>query len=307
MKLAQLQQLVSLHEYGTFSRAAEALYISQPSLSVSIRELELELDAQLIIRGNRGIQFTPLGERVLAQARQILAGTEEIFRMCRDASLAGELRVASTPHYCTQILIEVKLRVEGVHPSVLLTLQEDDSASILQEVESGTVDLGMIQLCDLDEAQLAASVQNGLVQYQPLFEEEMCVSVVEPHPLAQRDSVEVEDLLAYPYGSYKRAMNRWVAELFAQHGCTNQVFHINDIAPLRLMQAREQAFTVIPRRCIACGNAMYHSKMSPLPIDGLHLTSTVGLVYKERSQSGLQKAVIAALQEECRRYQQTAY
>lgn len=307
MKLAQLQQLVSLHEHGTFSRAAEALYISQPSLSVSIRELEMELGAQLIIRGNRGILFTPLGEQVLEQARQILAGADEILRMCRDASLAGELRVASTPHYCAQILIEVKLRVERLHSAVMLTLQEDDSASILQEVESGAVDLGMIQVCDLDEARLASSVQSGAVQYQPLFEEEMCVSVVEPHPLAQRDRVEAEDLLQYPYGSYKKAMNRWVAELFTRHGCTNQIFRINDIAPLRLIQARERAFTVVPRRCIACGNAMYHSQMIPLPIDGLHLTSTVGLLYRERSQSSLQKAAIAVLQEECERYQQTAY
>ncbi|MCI8539501.1 MAG: LysR family transcriptional regulator [Oscillospiraceae bacterium] len=306
MKLAQLQQLISLHEYGTFSKAAEALYISQPSLSVSIRELELELNAQLIIRGNRGIQFTPLGERVLDQARHILAGADEIFRLCQDASLTGELRVASTPHYCAQVLVEVKLRVERAHTSVLLTLQEDDSASILQEVESGAVDLGMIQLCDLDEERLTAAVQSGAVQYQPLFEEEMCVSVVEPHPLARRDRVKAEDLLQYPYGSYKKAMNRWVAELFTRHGCTNQIFRINDIAPLRLIQARERAFTVVPRRCIACGNAMYHSQMIPLPIDGLQLTSMVGLVYKERTQSSLQKAVIAALQEECGRYQQTS-
>lgn len=304
MKLAQLQQLVSLSEYGTFSRAAETLYISQPSLSVSIRELELELGAQLIIRGNRGIRFTPLGERVLEQARQILAGADEIFRMCRDASLAGELRVASTPHYCAQILIEVKLRIERERPSVLLTLQEDDSASILEEVALGTVDLGLVQLCDLDEDRLAADLRSGAIQYQPLFEEEMCVSVIEPHPLAQRDRVEVEELLQYPYGSYKKAMNRWVADLFARHGCTRQVFHINDIAPLRLMQARERAFTVIPRRCIACGNAMYHSQMTPLPIDGLHLTSMVGLVYKGRAQSNLQKTVIAAIQEECIQYQE---
>lgn len=304
MRLLQLRQLISLAEYGTFSKAAEAMYLSQPTLSVSIRELEEELGEQLIIRGNRGILFTPLGEQVLTQARRVLADVDEIYRMCQDAGLTGELKVASTPHYCAQILLEVKLHMEREHPSIQLTFQEDDSASILHEVEKGSVDLGLIQLCDLDEACLEAAMQSGAVQYQMLFEEEMCVSVIEPHPLARRERVEVEELLQYPYGSYKKAMNRWVAELFARHGRTHQTFHINDIAPLRLIQAREQAFTVIPRRCIPCGNAMYLSKMTPLPIAGLHLTSPVGLVYKERGQSSLQKAAIAAIQQECIQYQQ---
>lgn len=78
MRLNQLSYLVAIERYGTISRAAEALYVSQPSISVAVRELEEELGYPLLVRNNRGIRFTEEGLQVLQRARNILREVDEI-------------------------------------------------------------------------------------------------------------------------------------------------------------------------------------------------------------------------------------
>ena len=303
MKLIQLQQLVALQEYGTFSRAAQVMYISQPSLSVSIRELEEELGAELVIRGNRGVLFTPMGEAVLDYAHRILQDVDGIYQMCKDKKLSGELKIASTPHYCTSILLEVKLRMERAHPELRIHLEENDSTAILNQVENGTLDAGLIQVCDLGENILENALDAASIQFLVLFEEKMSVAVSDGHPLASRASVAAEELLDYPYGLYKNALNRWVGAMLERHGRMNQVFHVKDIDPLRMLLMRENAYTVIPYRSIPYGNMIYHSKMIALPVDGVELTSQIGLAYKRRRGNQLLAAFIEILREECVHYQ----
>ena len=304
MKLVQLQQLSALYEYGTFSRAAQALYMSQPSLSVSIRELEEELGVQLVIRGNRGILFTPVGQAVLTQAQQVLLEIKEIYHICEDVRLSGTLHLASTPHYCTSILLETKLELEQMYPSVSVQLEENDSGTIWKKVENGTLDAGLIQLCDLDEASLMSSVAAGSIQFLELFEEPMCVAVSDLHPLAQKNKVEPAELLRYPYGAYKNALNTWVASLLKEQSSSDcRVFHVNDIDPLRILLVREKAFTIIPTRSIQYGNAMYLSKLTPLDLHGPVLTTKVGMVFKTKNQTNLLNALIAVLETHCNRYQ----
>lgn len=304
MKLAQLRQLLALQEYGTFSRAAQALYISQPSLSTSVQKLEEELGVQLIFRGRRGVLFTPVGLAVLEQTRNALQNVSEIYHICADAQLSGTLRLASTPHYCTSILLEVKLDMEQAYPALSVHLEENDSNSIWSEVEGDQLDAGLIQLCDVEEEKLQAGISAGTLRFVELFTERMCVAVNERHPLSQQAKVEPAELLRYPYGSYKKALNTWMESLrkeYPDSGC--RVFYIDDIDPLRILLVRKQAFTIIPLRSIQYGNALYLAKMTALPVNGPPLTTKVGLVYKEQNRSTRIDAMIDILRDRCRQYQ----
>ena len=161
---------------------------------------------------------------------------------------------------------------------------------------------GLIQDCDLPEKELETAVNSGGVHFLELFEEKMCVAVGERHPLVSRDSIAPQELLDYSYGSYKNALNRWVGALLKDHGRENQIFHINDIDPLRMLLARAQAFTVIPCRSIPYGNAIYRFKMAPLTVEGVQLSSRIGLVYKGSVEDRLTNPLIEVMEEECAQY-----
>lgn len=285
MKLAQLQQLVMIHQYGSFTKAAQALYISQPALSMSIRELEEELGETLILRTNRTLSFTPVGEQVLEHAVAILEETRRIFQSCQGTSLSGVLTFAATPHHCASLLLPMKLQLEARYPGLAINLVEQDSRSTIEDIFAGVIDAGLVQLCDIGDFPLTNEAPRELALLQPLFEESMSIVVCESHPLLQREKTEIRELIRYPYTAYKKADNRWVNEFFRQQGRQPHILRVNDTVPLRLLISKAKGFTIIPKRAVAYGNEIYKEKLLPLNVPEVELKSPVSLVISRR-QSG---------------------
>lgn len=298
MRLNQLQYLAALEKHGTFSRAAQALYISQPSISVGIRELEEELGYPLLVRSNKGFSFTAEGLQVLDRAKTILNEVENIRRIGGgEGTMSGRVRIGSTPHFCNSILLDVMLKVEGRWPQVSLLLEECDSESVIRMVDEGALNMGLIQLCDVDEALL---LKKDLV-FEELFQEELCIVVGENHPLAGREQVTLDEVLNYPYATYKEAMNRQVARLLDGKG---RVSHISEIVSLRQFIIRTEHFTVIPRRAVLYGNIVYQDKLVPLPIPDLHWKSRVGWIHTGKKLEPLEQCVLEELIPRCKEYQE---
>ena len=305
MRLNQLQYLVALRKHGTFSKAAQALYISQPSISVGIRELEEELGYPLLSRNNRGIQFTLEGLQVLERAQLILNEVENIRRIQREEEeLAGEVRIGSTPHFCNSILLDVMLQLEGRYPKCSLLMEECDSETILRRIEEGSLQMGLVQLCDVNEDLLLHRISSRKLQYEELFREDMCIVVGEHHPLAERESVEVEELLRYPYATYKDAMNHQVEQLLKKYDCRERVSHVREIVSLRKFIMRTESYTVIPRRAVLYGNIVYQDKLIPLNVPGINWKSGVGWAHSGQPLDRLEQAVLEELILRCKEYQE---
>lgn len=303
MRLNQLQYLVALEKHGTFSKAAQALYISQPSISVGVKELEEELGYPLLNRSSKGFQFTEEGLKVLEKARLILHEVENIHRLNRpDAELEGELRIGGTPHFCNSILLDVMLKMEGHYPKVSIALEESDSESILNLVEDGTFQMGLIQMCDVEDHVLLEKVSRQSVQVEELFEEEMCAVVGERHPLAARESLSLEELMKYPYATYKDAMNVRVKGLLSRY--QGRVSHVSEIVSLRQFILRTNAYTIIPRRAVLYGNIIYQDKLLPLPVPELTWRSKVHLVRRSGELTRLEQAAREELLARCKEYQE---
>ena len=305
MRLNQLQYLVALRKHGTFSKAAQALYISQPSISVGIRELEEELGYPLLSRNNRGVQFTLEGLQVLERAQLILNEVDNIHRIQReDKPLAGEVRMGSTPHFCNSILLDVMLQIEGRYPQCSLLMEECDSETILRRIEEGSLQMGLVQLCDVDEELLLQRVSSRKLQYEELFREEMCIVVGEHHPLAQQETVKVEELLRYPYATYKDAMNYQVAQMLKKYDCRERVSHVREIVSLRKFIMRTESYTVIPRRAVLYGNFIYQDKLIPLNVPEISWKSSVGWAHGGAPLDRVERAVLEELILRCKEYQE---
>lgn len=186
MNLRDLRYLVALADHRHFGRAAEASFVSQPTLSTQIRKLEEELGVALVERAPRKVMLTPVGRDIAERARRIVGEVEqmkEAARRSRDPE-AGSVRLGLFPTLGPYLLPHVVPRIRQRFPKLELLLVEEKSDVILSRLRDGRLDAGLLALPVHDE-QLHAEF---------LFEEAFLLAVPEAHPLARRESLALEDL-----------------------------------------------------------------------------------------------------------------
>jgi len=166
--LRQLQYLVALYEHGHFGRAAESCFITQSTLSASLRELETLLGSVLVERSRRVIRFTPLGSRIVAKARLVLRSAEELADLARAERepLTGELRMSVIPTIAPFLLPPLLPRLRAAHPKLRLFLREEPSGAACDRLNRGLVD------CVL----LAMPFECGEIEHEILFEDQLLVA-----------------------------------------------------------------------------------------------------------------------------------
>jgi LysR family hydrogen peroxide-inducible transcriptional activator len=166
--LRQLQYLVALHDHGHFGRAAESCFITQSTLSASLRELEALLGSTLVERSRRLTRFTPLGLRIVGKARMVLRAAEELADLAEAERepLTGELRMSVIPTIAPFLLPPLLPRLRAEHPSLKLFLREEPSGAACDGLHRGAVD------CVL----LALPFECGDVASKLLFEDRLLVA-----------------------------------------------------------------------------------------------------------------------------------
>lgn len=186
MTLTELRYIVAVARERHFGRAAEACFVSQPTLSVAIRKLEDELEVKLFERGANEVTVTPLGEEIVRQAQSVIeqaASIKEIAKRGKDP-LNGPLRLGviyTIGPYLLPAL--VKQTIERV-PQMPLVLQENFTVKLLDMLRTG----------ELDAAIMAEPFPDTGLAVAPLYDEPFMVAVPRGHPLARREAISAEEL-----------------------------------------------------------------------------------------------------------------
>ena len=166
--IKQLQYLVALRDYGHFGKAAESCFVTQSTLSASLRELETLLGVTLVERTRRVVRFTPLGIRIADKARRVLREAEELADMARAEGLplTGELRMGVIPTIAPFLLPAILPRLRARWPDLKLFLREETSQAACDALHRGQLD------CVL----LAAPYPCGDVELLDLFDDELLLA-----------------------------------------------------------------------------------------------------------------------------------
>lgn len=193
MNLEQLRSFVEVARFGNFTRAAEELYLAQPSLSRQIAALEQDLGAELFHRARGGSTLTVAGESMLPLARRMLADAESVRREL--AELAGlergRVRLGATPTLCISLVAEVLSAFHAAHPAIELHLSEHGSRHLLDQLAGGELDLALITTSD------ASSADRFTVS--PLLVEELVViSSAGSPPVAVGDAITLDEVARLP-------------------------------------------------------------------------------------------------------------
>ena len=186
MNLRDLKYLVALADLRHFGKAAEACFVSQPTLSTQIRKLEDELGVALVERAPRKVMLTAVGQDVVQRARRIVADVEqmkEAARRSRDPE-SGSLRLGVFPTLGPYLLPHVVPQLRERFPHLELLLVEEKSDVLLQSLREGK----------LDAALLALPVHDEQLHAEFLFEEPFVFAAPVRHPLAAQDSLAMSQI-----------------------------------------------------------------------------------------------------------------
>ena len=241
MNLRDFRYLVALADHGSFGRAAEACFVSQPTLSVQIQKLEAELGVTLVERGSRQIMMTEVGERVVQRARNLLAEVDQIKYIAR-ASIdpaAGSLRVGVFHTLGAYLFPHVIGRVHARFPELELLLTEDKTLELIQLLRDGK----------LDAALLAEPVNESDLHAEHLFNEPFVLATPEHHPLARKADLTThdlrgEELLLLEDGHCLRDQ---ALEICHMAGASERRgFRATSLEMVRLMVAADAGITLLP-------------------------------------------------------------
>ncbi|MDP6342486.1 MAG: LysR substrate-binding domain-containing protein [Alphaproteobacteria bacterium] len=186
MNLRDLRYVVAVCDQRHFGRAAETCHVSQPALSGQIRKLEDDLGVALFERTNRAVYVTPVGEAIVAQARQVLALADEIVETARAAKdpLSGEFSLGMIqtigPYLSPLVLSTIREEL----PDLSLTLMEGQTADLENRMANG----------ELDGAVLATVPDDPRLREIALYDEPFWIALSQGHPLAGREAIDLGDL-----------------------------------------------------------------------------------------------------------------
>lgn len=241
MNLRDLRYLAALDEHRHFGRAAEACFVSQPTLSTQIKKLEGELGVALIERAPRKVLFTEIGQAVLGEARETLRHADRIWALAREARTGGmrSLRLGIFPTLGPYFLPHVLPEVHRRFPKLELLLTEEKTEVVLAQLHAG----------ELDAVILAQPFPDEGLTSEFLFEEPFVLAVPDSHPLAALHSAGLDDiagekLLLLEDGHCLRDQ---ALEVCTLAGADERAgFRATSLETLRHMVAAEVGITLLP-------------------------------------------------------------
>ena len=180
--LKQLRHLVGLADNRHFGKAAKACFVTQSTLSASLKELEDVLQASLVDRTNRRVTFTPLGEATVERARRLLDEAQELVLAAQGerAPLTGTIRLGVIPTVGPFLLPRILPALRAAWPRLKLYLREDRTDPLLEQLHAGR----------LDAVLLALPYECGNVETAPLFKDRFSLALRRDHPLARAKRVD---------------------------------------------------------------------------------------------------------------------
>ncbi len=245
MTLQQLKYALAIADCGSMNEAAKQLFISQPSLSETMKELETETGIEIFLRSNRGISLTPEGEEFLGYARQV---TEQ-FGLLQSRYIEKKKKEkfsVSTQHYtfAVKAFVETikKLGMERYEYAV----HETTTYDVITDVRSFKSEIGVLYLNDFNEKVMMKTIQENGLEFKELFSCNTFVYLWSGHPLAGQDMISMEELDDYPCLSFDQGKyhSLFLAEEMKSDYEYKRLIKANDRATLLNLMVGLNAYTL---------------------------------------------------------------
>ncbi|UAA40205.1 LysR family transcriptional regulator [Paraneptunicella aestuarii] len=274
ISLKQVKAFVKVAQCRNYAEAAERLHVSQPALSIAIRNLEQTIGGALFSRSTRKVELTPEGQEFFPVAKRLLQDWEEA---CSDLNnlfslQKGKLTIAVMPSFADTMLPKVLLAFHDSYPNISISVQDVVMESAMNAVRESRAELGIT---------FESDTLDGL-DFLPLFDND-CVLICQPeHELALQNEVDWDQISAFPFVAmnWGSTMRRWIDEASVEHNLTlNITAEAGQLVTLGQFVAVGMGISVVPALCRI---QMENKGLVCRPIRNSGLIKQVGIVRRQR-------------------------
>lgn len=206
MTLQQLRQVIAIADSNSMNEAAKKLFISQPSLSSMVKDLEEEIGVELFIRSNRGIRATQEGQEFLGYARQVV----EQYELLEDKYIEKKAKKkfsVSTQHYTFAVKAFVEMVKKVGMEEYEFAIHETKTYEVINSVKNFQSELGILYLNDMNEQVITKILKENGLEFIELFQCETYVYIYREHPLAKNAVISMKELEEYPCIAFNQGDN----------------------------------------------------------------------------------------------------
>lgn len=247
MTLQQLEYIVALDNHRQFVKAAESCYVTQPTLTMQVQKLEEEIGLKIFDRQKKPLIPTPMGEKFVVKARQILREVNHLKALVEEEkeSLKGEFRIGIIPTLAPYLLpLFLKSFIHN-HPETKLIIEELQTDQIITALQNGTLDLGL----------LVTPLNETSVREVPIFMEPFLLYLQDGHPWLekksiQKDAIAADDLLILKKGHCFREQTLFLCELSSTKKHNEFEYEGGSIEGLKELVKAGYGYTLVPELSI---------------------------------------------------------
>ncbi len=204
MTLTQLRYVITIADTGSMNEAAKKLFISQPSLSLSVKDLEEEIGVELFRRSNRGVSLTLEGTEFLSYARQVVEQYQLIESHYIDKKNVKKKFGVSMQHYTFAVNAFVEMVKQFGMDEYEFAVRETKTYEVIEDVKNFRSEIGILYLNDFNRKVLMKLFHELDLEFHPLLECGIYVYMWKGHPLAEKEEISIEELADYPCLSFEQ-------------------------------------------------------------------------------------------------------
>lgn len=296
MTLQQLKYVIEVANRGSINEAAKRLFISQPSLSNAIKDLEEEMQFAIFERSNKGISLSKEGVEFLSYARQVVEQAELLESRYLNAKPSPQHFSVSTQHYAFAVNAFVSLVQEYGQDEYELTLRETKTYEIIEDVKSLRSEIGILYLNEFNGKVINKLLKTANLQFNSLFTAKPHIFISIKNPLANQSIVTIDQLQNYPYLSFDQGeYNSFhFSEEILSTMSHKKSIRVNDRATLFNLLIGLNGYTISTGVLSADLNG---NEIIPVPLDCEETINVGWISHKNTSLSKLGTAYIEALMQ----------
>lgn len=304
MQLNQFRYLIAVDKFGSISRAAQELYISQSTISISLIRLEEELGAVLLNRSKRGVSLTAEGKTVLECAQAIEAALERLEKeSLQSEQISGHVQITGTSHFCMNVITDVILQLRQQHPAIHVMACRDYIKDALNKVAQHEYDLAFITFNAPGAEEVRVDLRRHQLEFHQIFSDKLSICTRADHPLQRQEQVCFEDVLAYERVTLSSQKDLPLLWHFDVSEDRQPVVRINDVLNTRRYAASTDAVLITPRNEVLRSNLDYRYKLLPLDVCDFDIEVIGGWVHHGTHELVPAEAcVVEALENICSKY-----
>lgn len=293
MYLEQLKYLIEIVNSKSINKAAQNLFLTQPALSISINQLEDELQYPLLKRTKKGVIPTEEGERIIREAQVILDMIQNWYLLKPDQEykMEGVVHIQAIPSICVALSNTLVLKLQNEFPKLSVYLHEKAPQYMITSLENGAINIGITTAFRDKEAKFIRKAENSKMHVEKLEEDQRQVVISANNPLSEKAILSLDDLKSLTLAYYSDLTDD-VSDSFRKYFNPERCYRLNSREAILQLVAEDGAVGIFPQKLIKDNYFFKNKIIKSVPMDIPNTEISYYMLYPDLNTLSLNELIM---------------